>query len=108
MDIKNIQLPRLLLLMGTSPNSTNLQNESPIFEAVRNGAVPYIILLKNAQANLNLQNNKGQTPLVVSILKKNEKIAKLLIKYGANPKIQDSEGVDAIQHDRNQQLGVFE
>ena len=65
--------------------------EAPIialFWAVNNGNIEVIELLLENEADINLQDKDGNTPLISAVYKnKNIEVIKLLLKHGANPHI---------------------
>lgn len=64
----------------------------------------FIKLLLDANANPNIQNSKGWTPLHLTAIYKNESCAQLLLEYGADYDIQDNDGQTAKSIAHNQKI----
>lgn len=92
MEQDNKSILMLALKMGCDVNAKNNNNETPIFNAIRNGLYENVRLIINYQANLYLKNKEGNTPLLLAIKtpKKDKRIVKILIDNGSNMKDEDS------------------
>ena len=76
-----------------NPLKTDEFGTTPIHAAAANGLYNLLIeILKKPQININIQNEFGNTPLHYAALNKNNKIIKLLVENGANPKIKNLNG----------------
>lgn len=86
---------RLALEHGANPNlAAPVSNETPIFKAVRPRGKVNLQLLIHAGANLNHQDNDGETPLMVAAdLSQYDAVYKLLLA-GANFRLKDKWGKD--------------
>jgi ankyrin repeat protein len=60
------------------------EQDKELLGAVNDNKIDDVKTLIKAGANLNIQNEKGDTILMIAIDKKNSEIAKLLIENGAN------------------------
>lgn len=56
------------------------------------------IKLIEARANVNIQNYKGESPLIIATQKKEPKIVSLLLQYGAYPDLRDNMNKRAIDY----------
>ena len=81
------------LKMGCDVNAKNNQNETPLFNAIKEGLYDNIRLILNYSANLYVVNKEGDTPLLLAVNtpKKNLKIIRLLVDNGANIKDENEE-----------------
>ena len=110
----DLQTAKKFLSFGADPNMTDIGGNSPLHEAAISAAYAgssklseIIDLLLKAGSNPNLQNNFGETPLLVAAQTyisshKNEKkerdmeVFKLLLKNGADPSIKNHAGSSAL------------
>ena len=53
-------------------------------------------MLLNAGADVNIQNNNGETALIWTIKDEKDETAKLLVNAGADVNIQDNDGITAL------------
>lgn len=77
-------------------NSHDSSNRYPIHLATVNGNFAIIKLLIENQANPNVQDNEGNTPLIKSIECGHEHLVKYLLNNGANPNIPDLDNNTAL------------
>jgi uncharacterized protein len=66
-------------------------------DAIFKGEIKIVIKLMAAKCGINETNNAGQTPFMYAALFGREDIAKKLIEQGANTKIKDAMGFDALK-----------
>jgi ankyrin repeat protein len=79
-----------------TPNyrGTSEEGDTILMWAVRKGLKEVVEFLLNRGAEVNLKNNNGKTPLMVSY--ENLEITRLLIAYGAKVNEQDNQGMSAL------------
>ena len=75
---------KLLLNAGAKVDFPDLTKRTPLHWAASNGNVELCKLLLNSNANANAYTSAGQPAIVVPILRKQEKIKKLLLNHGAS------------------------
>jgi len=68
--------------------------------AARNGDVAQLDRLLAIGAPLNAPDEAGRTPLVLATMHGHIEPVRRLLAAGANPAVQDREGLDAVQHAR--------
>lgn len=86
-----------LLDHGGDPNRViNEANDTPIFQAIGERRTENIKLLVKYHADLNYHGGSGNTPLLVAVNAKQFEIALLLLRAGANPRVQDRWGYSTI------------
>lgn len=77
-------------------NSRNLNQETPLFIAARNGNLDIMKLLLDSGANMHLPTSKKVTPLHISV--PHPPVAKLLIKLGSQIESRDDNGDTPLHH----------
>ncbi|WP_456379993.1 ankyrin repeat domain-containing protein [Thiolapillus sp.] len=84
----------LLLKAGTTLDADTL-----LLEAARQGASKREIIryLAEHNANLEIKDSKGDTPLLIAIRQGNHKLAKHLVNFGADVTATDAEGKTALE-----------
>ena len=68
-------------------------------EAVRNGdteGIQQILEARDEKININLYDKEGQTPLHQSVLNGDVKVVKLLVKFGADTRLANRDGWNAL------------
>ena len=91
-------LKPLLTMDFQSPITFN--GDSPLHVAVRQGQIEDVReILIQQQADVNILNSKQETPLHLACSKRDSPIVQLLVAFGADPYIEDSNDYDA--HDRS-------
>lgn len=85
-----------LLSQGVAINHINHNGETALHLAVRYQQ-SWVEWLLSKKANANVQNKQGQTPLHLAVEKGDEASVRLLVKYGANPKVLDSQKRSALE-----------
>jgi hypothetical protein len=98
----NLESIQELITFKANPNIANSIGETPLMVACTSTAA--LLLLENG-ADIDLQNNWGETALIRAIVRKNTDAAKnktnlvqLLIEKGASIDIQDASGKTALMH----------
>lgn len=87
-----------LLARNASVRARSYYNATPLHAAVHNaGSVGVIKQLLDAGSQINARDEKGRTPLVISIVKKHQEAVLYLIDAGADVNMQDNDG-DAALH----------
>jgi ankyrin repeat protein len=67
-----------------------------LFTAARSNDVNLAKSLLDAKANVNQQDDKGYTPLILATYNDNFEVADLLLKHGANTEVKDQSGRTAL------------
>lgn len=75
---------------------TSNRPEDLLFDAARKGDVAYLQHLLDQQIDVNTQDAKGFTPLIVAAYDEHEDATKLLLAAGADPNVQDRAGNTAL------------
>ncbi len=74
----------------------NIGSGAALDAAIENGYETVASTLLKAYADVNVENNIGQTPLMVAAMGGKTKIIQMLLDAGANPNIADNDGVTAL------------
>lgn len=90
-----LKIRDLLISKGADPEKTTINKETPLISAVLFERSESVIFLLSLKVDLNKKNANGDTALHLAIKNKNEEIATLLIKHGADTKIPDKNNKDA-------------
>jgi len=69
----------------------------PLTQAVTNGDVDAVNAALAAGADVNERNNGGQTALILAVIFSHIDLVHLLVKAGANPRLRDNLGLDAVE-----------
>lgn len=86
-----------LLVNGTNVDSVDTAGYTALHYAARSGSVDVCNLLLQYSANVNVTTKAGlATPLQRAALAGKEKVVELLLKRGADPKLQDVDGRTAL------------
>ena len=82
-----------LLFIGTDPNCTSENGDTPLIIACRNESISIANMLLTAHANVNLQNKQGCTALIVVCCAEvpNESLVRMLVQAGAEVNIPSGE-----------------
>lgn len=84
-------MTKKLLEGGGDPNSKNIEDNTCLHEAMKNGSIDIIFILLDYGADLNIKNNKRVTPLYYGT----KKMLKLLgLSDGTTSVINDESTVD--------------
>jgi len=78
-----------LLGRGADPNIRDGQGNAPLHIAALLGFNEGAELLLRQNAQVNLANNSGETPLIIAVQQRNVSMVRLLLANGANPKQAD-------------------
>jgi len=84
--IGNIKGLELLLKAGADPEKSGT-NENPLIVSIQQGMDDIAKLLVEYKANLNVQDEQGDTPLHVCVKRYNYTLLEFLLEKGANPRI---------------------
>jgi ankyrin repeat protein len=97
--ISLLKMAENLALKGIDVNAINNDGESGLFDAIRNHDYNICAFFVNKKVNLNIQNKRYQTPLLIATLEgiKNIDIILLLLKNGANPSLKNDDGKDVLE-----------
>lgn len=117
----NSQTVKALLEKGANPDAQSISNEkfnldgflkttqsksTPLMLAAYTGRLEIVATFLNVKVNVNAQDSEGQTALTYAILGDHnwphaplpatrKKVIELLLNAGANPHLQDNNGLDA-------------
>jgi ankyrin repeat protein len=94
-------IAELLLSFQASPHKSDKMKQTPIFRSVFVNNPAYIGLLVRYGADINACDVDGNTVLHIAVLENNIVIIKELLDHGANPHIQNNEGLYAIDYIRS-------
>lgn len=89
-----IEIVKLLLQKGASPNSKDRYGDPVIMEGL--SKMEILEILVNAGADVNLKDQNSQTLLIRAVNTGNIKLVKFLLSKGANPKIRNARGQNAL------------
>ncbi|HWW65549.1 MAG TPA: ankyrin repeat domain-containing protein [Sphingomonadaceae bacterium] len=78
-----------LLTKGADPNIRDSKGNTPLALAAQLGWVEGATQLIARHANINTTNDRGETPLILAVQRRDLQTVKLLLQYGADPKIAD-------------------
>ena len=94
-----LKMAENLVMKGIDINAINDNKESGLFDAIRNNDYNSCAFFINKKINLNIQNIKYETPLLIAVYEgiKNIDIILLLLKNGANPSIKNDNGKDVLE-----------
>jgi hypothetical protein len=90
-------LKRHRIMMYLIYNGADINLNTPIFSSIENGDIQGLSVLLERNANVNVKNDLHQTPLMLAMQKRNEKIALLLFKYGADGNEVDYNNENCLQ-----------
>jgi ankyrin repeat protein len=90
-----------LLGKGARPDVQDKNGITPLAVAAQLGWVEGAEMLLRRQAAVDLPNNRGETPLILAVQKRDAAMVRLLLGKGANPKRTDSAaGYSALDYAR--------
>lgn len=90
-----------MLLKNLDPSFTTSDieegNVSPLYAAVGNNETEIVSLLLEHSANVNIENESGDTPLFLALYEDiDDEILELLLKYGADANHRNNAGHNAL------------
>lgn len=87
-----LQMSEKLIEIGIDVNATNEFGENALFQTIKSSDLNSTLMLLEKKATVNLQNNKGETPLFYAGYGGIEKLELtiLLLKYDADPTIKNN------------------
>jgi len=85
----------LLVASGAEPNMQDAEGSTPLLEAVSGGHTIIIKALLMRGALVNIANKFGVTSLMIAVCRSVD-IVRVLLKYGADPNLQDQNGETAL------------
>src|SRR5689334_2746002 len=82
----------------------------PLTQAVTSGDANAVRAALAAGGDVNERNNGGQTALILAVIFGHTDLVRLLVKAGANPRLRDNLGLDAVEwaQRRGLSLAMFE
>lgn len=89
--MNNYPLLKLLLECGADVNKQNTNLETALMKAVRNGHRDFVELLLQYNADLEIRNVYGETPLLIASITHDDMV-RFLIEKGACVHVRDAEG----------------
>ncbi|MCA9470844.1 MAG: ankyrin repeat domain-containing protein [Nitrospirales bacterium] len=81
----------MAVIAVAKPGVLKSSDEQRLFEAVEQNDLPTVQALVKENINVNAQDVRGRTPLLVAVEKHNVESAKVLLKAGADVNIQDQQ-----------------
>lgn len=98
----HLRIADLLLEAGTELDATAL-----LLDAVQQGVIEREVIryLAGKGANLEKQDERGDTPLLIAIREGNHRLARHLVSFGANVTVTDAEGKTALEIAKSLKLG---
>jgi len=85
-DVHDLEAVRNLLGNGADPNAVAVQGDtSPLILACDQGAADAAKMLIDAGANINYQNELGETALICAVSSSNDVLVEYLLSVGADP-----------------------
>lgn len=104
----------LAIAGGADTSLTNRFGGTALIPAADRGHVDIVeLLLTRSDVNVNHINNLGWTALLEAVILgdgglRHQQIVALLLKYGADPKIADRDGITPLEHARQHQYADME
>nr|WP_233567070.1 ankyrin repeat domain-containing protein [Cohnella endophytica] len=101
-----LEIVKLMIDAGADPSITNRYGGTALIPASEHGYVEVVKeLLTRSKVNVNHVNDLGWTALLEAILlsnggEKQQQVIKMLIEYGADVRIPDTNGVTPLEHAR--------
>jgi uncharacterized protein len=92
----NISRARRALTRGANPNGDGNPQQIPIIAAAELNYYHMIVLLAENNANINIQNHIGFTPLMEATIQRNNRIMSYLVSRGARLEIKANNGATAL------------
>jgi ankyrin repeat protein len=86
---RDLTWTRFLLAKGADPNVADRRGNSPLMAAARLGFVEGAALLLSQKAQVNQDNDSGETPLIVAVQQRDPAMVRLLLANGADPRQAD-------------------
>ncbi len=79
------QWTRFLLAKGANPNARDRSGNTPLMIAAQLGFPEGIVSLIQGKADVNLANDRGETPLIAAVQRRDLVSARILLGAGADP-----------------------
>jgi len=96
-----------LLNKGANPDIRDNDGNTPLHDAALFGDVTAINYLVSMKAKVNQTNNRGETPLVLAVHRRDPLLVRTLMEAGADPKIADSmAGKSALDYAKDDPRGT--
>jgi ankyrin repeat protein len=74
-----------LISKGAKPDARDAQGNTPLMIAAQIGFEEGVQVLLGQRASVDLENNKGETPLIAAVHNRDLPMVRLLLSLGANP-----------------------
>lgn len=102
-SLGNLEIIKLLLAKEIDPNLKNKEGDTAIFNVLfssnKDNSLEIIKVLKQHGANVDEENNKGLSPILIAISNIDRKIASYLAKLGAKTDFLNEESLEKILSD---------
>ncbi|KAF2903218.1 hypothetical protein ILUMI_02975, partial [Ignelater luminosus] len=96
---QNLDTIKLLLSQGANANIKNLVGKTPVHYSIMYGDFALIEELMLYEVDVNVQDEAGNTPLHVTVFKRNDlDITRLLLSSGADVNIKNAEGATSLHY----------
>lgn len=94
----NRDMVEKLIAKGVDPNIKMTDGDSALLSSLDKDFLDITNLLLNyKKTNIDIQNNEGQTALILAIQQGNEDLVRKILEKGANPNIVDNKGNNALR-----------
>jgi ankyrin repeat protein len=102
----SIEFIQKLLDKGADVNAENLDEDTPLLEAMYGDEheIEIVRLLLDKGANINVQNEDGRTALMYAVINSHIESVKLLLERGANKTIEDENGKTALEYATSEEI----
>lgn len=88
---------RVLIVAGADPSRDLLLHALVIWSSIRSRRVDVFMALLEGKIDFDQKDENGQTALMIACEQGNRTMVHLLLKYGADPNVQDLDGNTALQ-----------
>jgi ankyrin repeat protein len=107
-SVKWSEVTQLLLQNGAVVNEIGAAGRTALGTAASSGYTKSMVLLMAAKADLNIQDQDGNTPLMLAVLGKQRIAVQILLKAGADPNLKNKKEETAMKIAQNASLTEIE